>query len=97
MMDPGTVVPITVQGALQGSGVLIQGTDEVLPPGRWWLKPAKVTIKAIGPVYPKSCTAPHDHRLIRKNVKQMMIQSLSEMDLNKRMGNANEPRSVWGS
>jgi len=75
----------------------IQGTDEVLPPGRWWLKPAKVTIKAIDPVYPKSYTAPHDHRLIRKNVKQMMIRSLSEMDLNKRMGNANEPRSVWGS
>ena len=75
----------------------IQGTNEVLPPGRWWLKPAKVTIKALDPVYPKSYTEPAVHRLIRKNVKHMMIQSLSEMDLDKRMGNADEPRSVWGS
>lgn len=75
----------------------IQGTNEVLPPGRWWLKPAKVTIKALDPVYPKSFREPSVHRLIRKNVKQKMIQSLSEMDLNKRIGNANEPRSVWGS
>jgi len=75
----------------------IQGTNAVLPPGRWWLKPAKVTIKALDPVDPKSYAEPSAHRLIRKNVKNMMIQSLNEMNLDTTMGNADVPRSVCSS
>jgi len=75
----------------------IRGTNEVLPPGRWWLKPAKVTIKALDPVDPKSYAKPSSHRLIRKNVKNMMIQSLSEMDIDTTMGNTDVPRSVCSS
>jgi 1-acyl-sn-glycerol-3-phosphate acyltransferase len=59
----------------------IKGTSEVLPPGRWWLKPAKVTVKALEPVDPKSYTGSFAHRLMRKKVKSRMIQSLKEMDL----------------
>jgi 1-acyl-sn-glycerol-3-phosphate acyltransferase len=59
----------------------IKGTNEVLPPGRWWLSPAKVTIKALEPVNPKSLTDSSSHRLIRKTVKNMMRQSLAEMAL----------------
>jgi 1-acyl-sn-glycerol-3-phosphate acyltransferase len=64
----------------------IKGTNEVLPPGRWWLSPAKVTIKALEPVNPKSLTDSSSHRLIRKTVKNMMRQSLAEMALD-RAGN----------
>ncbi len=59
----------------------IKGTNEVLPPGRWWLSPAKVTIKALEPVNPKSLADSSSHRLIRKTVKNMMRQSLTEMAL----------------
>ena len=75
----------------------IKGTNAVLPPGRWWLKPAKVTIKALDPVDPKSYVGFSAHRLIRKNVKNMMIQSLNEMDLDTTPGNADVPGSVCSS
>ncbi|MCK5205484.1 MAG: hypothetical protein KAR15_16495, partial [Desulfobacterales bacterium] len=43
--------------------------------------PAKVTIKALDPVNPKSLADSSSHRLIRKTVKNMMRQSLTEMAL----------------
>ena len=58
----------------------IKGTNDVLPPGRWWLKPGKVSIKALGPVDPKFYQGSAAHLLIRKDVKRMMTQSLKKMD-----------------
>ena len=75
----------------------IKGTNAVLPPDRWWLKPAKVTIKALHPVDPNSYADPTAHRLIRKDVKTMMIQSLNEMNIDTTMGNADVTRSVCSS
>ena len=74
----------------------IKGTNEVLPPGRWWLSPGKVTIKALEPVNPKSYAGFAAHRLMRKDVKSRMIKSLKDMDLDT-MGNADVTRSAFSS
>lgn len=57
----------------------IAGTNELLPPGRWWLKPARVTLKALEPVAPKGFTGPSAHRELRKAVKGRMSRALGEM------------------
>jgi len=75
----------------------IKGTNTVLPPDRWWLKPAKVTIKALDPVDPKSYAGFSAHRLIKKNVKNMMIQGLNEMDFDTTLGNADIQDSACSS
>ena len=56
----------------------IKGTSEILPPGRWWFKPGRVTIKALEPVDPGHFTEPAAHRTIRKIVKTRMAQALME-------------------
>lgn len=75
----------------------IKGTNAVLPPGRWWLQPAKVTIKALEPVDPKSYVGFSVHRLIKKDVKNMMIQGLDEMDFDTTPCNTDVQRSVYSS
>ena len=57
----------------------LSGTDELLPPGRWWLRPARVTLKALEPVDPKDFTGDGAHRAMRKVVREMMARSLGEM------------------
>ena len=57
----------------------LRGTDELLPPGRWWLRPARVTLKALEPVDPKDFTGDGAHRAMCKVVRKMMARSLEEM------------------
>jgi 1-acyl-sn-glycerol-3-phosphate acyltransferase len=57
----------------------LSGTDELLPPGRWWLRPARVTLKALEPVDPKDFTGEGAHRLMCKVVQAMMARGLEEM------------------
>ena len=56
------------------------GTDELLPAGRWWLKPARVTLRALKPVDPAAFTGPSEHRAIQKVVKHMMELNLMEIN-----------------
>jgi 1-acyl-sn-glycerol-3-phosphate acyltransferase len=58
----------------------IAGTDELLPAGRWWLKPARVTLRALKPVKPAAFTGPSAHRAIQKVVKHMLAQNLMEIN-----------------
>lgn len=58
----------------------IAGTDELLPAGRWWLKPARVTLRALKPVQPAAFTGPSAHRAIQKVVKHMLAQNLIEIN-----------------
>ena len=58
----------------------IAGTDELLPAGRWWLKPARVTLKALKPVNPAAFTGPSAHCAIQKVVKNMLAQNLIEIN-----------------
>ena len=57
----------------------LSGTDELLLPGRWWLRPAQVTLKALDPVDPKDFTGDGAHRTMCKVVREMMARSLGEM------------------
>ena len=54
----------------------ITGTDEMLPPGKWWLKPAKVCLKALPPVDPSGFPDPSGHMDMRKFVKSVIAESL---------------------
>jgi 1-acyl-sn-glycerol-3-phosphate acyltransferase len=70
------------------------GTDELLPAGRWWLKPARVTLRALKPVDPAAFTGPSAHRAIQKVVKHQLAQSL--MEINSLKGQASEVASPAG-
>ena len=51
--------------------ICIAGTNELLPPGRRWLKPARVMMRALNPIDPACFTGPLAHRDIRKFVKSV--------------------------
>jgi 1-acyl-sn-glycerol-3-phosphate acyltransferase len=57
----------------------LSGTDELLPPGRWWLRPAQVTLKALDPVDPKDFAGDGAHRELCKFVRAMMARGLEEL------------------
>lgn len=57
----------------------ISGTDELLPPGRWYLKPAKVRLKALAPVYPDAFTGENGHIEMRKYVKSIISDELGRI------------------
>lgn len=57
----------------------ITGTDELLPPGRFWLQPAHVRLRALEPVDPAEFPGEFGHVEMRKLVKERMQQALDEM------------------
>jgi 1-acyl-sn-glycerol-3-phosphate acyltransferase len=57
----------------------ISGTDVLLPPGRWYLKPARVKLKALAPVYPSAFANENGHIEMRKYVKSIIIDELGRM------------------
>jgi 1-acyl-sn-glycerol-3-phosphate acyltransferase len=59
--------------------VCLSGTYQVLPPGRWWLKPAAVTLKALEPVDPRRFSGPAAHRELARFVRSEMARCLEDM------------------
>lgn len=57
----------------------ISGTDELLPPGKFWLHPAKVKMRALPPVDPKDFSGSAAHLEMRKHVKSLMEKNLRQM------------------
>jgi len=57
----------------------LTGTDTLLPPGSWWLQPARIRLRALDPVDPADFPGPTGHVEMRKAVKQMMQQNLDKM------------------
>jgi 1-acyl-sn-glycerol-3-phosphate acyltransferase len=57
----------------------LAGTDTLLPPGRWWLQPARIRLQALDPVDPADFPGPTGHIEMRKTVKQRMRQTLEDM------------------
>jgi 1-acyl-sn-glycerol-3-phosphate acyltransferase len=57
----------------------LTGTDVLLPPGRWWMLPAKVHLTALPPIDPKSFDGPFAHIELRKHTKAMMAKTLATM------------------
>lgn len=54
----------------------IDGTDRLLPPGRRWLRPTRVQLRALPAVDPAPFA---DHRDLRRHVKGQMAQALQSM------------------
>jgi len=58
----------------------ITGTDNLLPPGRKWVKPSKVYLRALSPVDPKEfINSPIPHLEMRKHVKKQMVEVIAQM------------------
>ncbi len=57
----------------------IQGTDQLLPPGRKGLRPCRVTLRALDAVDSRSFSGDSGHVQLRKLVKQRMAEALEEM------------------
>ena len=57
----------------------ITGTDELLPPGRYYFKPAKVRLKVLPPVDPSDYKGPSGHIEMRKFVKSLMAEEIEKM------------------
>lgn len=57
----------------------ITGTDTLLPPGRFWMQPARVKVRALAPVDPADFPGPSGHLEMRKCVKDVMAENLGRM------------------
>jgi len=57
----------------------ITGTDKLLPPGRWYLKPARVRLNALPPVSPDRYRGENGHIEMRKYVKSLITEELDRM------------------
>ena len=59
--------------------VFIVGTHEMLPPDRWWFKPAKIRVKVLDAVYPEGLSGETGHIELRKIVKKKMSAEIKAM------------------
>jgi 1-acyl-sn-glycerol-3-phosphate acyltransferase len=57
----------------------ITGTETLLPPGRLWLQPARVRLRALPAVDPAAFPGELGHVALRKRVKELMAEALGEM------------------
>lgn len=57
----------------------ITGTDQLLPPGRFWLQPARVRLRALPAVDPAQFPGELGHVELRKHVKGLMAVAIREM------------------
>ena len=55
----------------------LTGTDMLLPPGRWWMLPAKVRMTALPPIDPKDFEGPFAHIELRKYTKAAMTEAVA--------------------
>ncbi|HDS16457.1 MAG TPA: 1-acyl-sn-glycerol-3-phosphate acyltransferase [Proteobacteria bacterium] len=55
------------------------GTDCLLPPGRWLLRPATICLRALPAVDPADFTGPEGHRRLRRQVKETMARELARL------------------
>jgi 1-acyl-sn-glycerol-3-phosphate acyltransferase len=57
----------------------IDGTDQLLPPGRKWLSPCRIRLRALPPIETTGFNRADGHILLRKQVKEQMKIALAEM------------------
>ena len=57
----------------------LTGTDVLLPPGRWWMLPAKIHVKALAPIDPGDFDGPSAHMDLRKHTKVAMEKAVAAM------------------
>ncbi len=57
----------------------LSGTDRLFPPGRFWLSPARIRLRALDPLDPAAFPGEAGHVELRKAVKELMQRNLEEM------------------
>lgn len=60
--------------------VCLTGTQTLLPPGRYYLKPANIKMEILDPVFPDQFSGDLKHLTLKKHVKQIMENSIKKMD-----------------
>lgn len=70
---------VAIESGVPVVPLCIDGTDRLLPPGRKWLQPCRVTLKALNPVETAAYRGADGHIQLRKDVKEMMKAALAEM------------------
>jgi len=57
----------------------VYGTHTLLPPGRWWFKPATVKLRLLEPVCPGDYCGDSPHIEMRKDVRRLMMEAVEQM------------------
>jgi 1-acyl-sn-glycerol-3-phosphate acyltransferase len=58
----------------------VSGSGKLLAPGRWWFKPARVTVKALTPVDPAAFEGELGHRGLMNHVRQAIASELGQVE-----------------
>lgn len=70
---------LSVQSGVPVIPVCITGTDQLLPPGRYIMRPAVVRIQALNMFNPQDYSGYSAHVEMRKQVKESMIRTIEEV------------------
>lgn len=57
----------------------LSGTNVLLPPGKWWMRPATVRLAVLEPIDPSPFQGPLGHLELKKEIKKRMAEKLAEM------------------
>lgn len=60
--------------------VCLTGTQDLLPPGRLYMKPAHIKMKVLDPVFPGEVSGKLKHHALKKKVKDTMEKHLASME-----------------
>lgn len=60
----------------------VMGTQTLLPPKRWWVKPARIKMQLLKPVFPDAYHGETAHIEMRKHVQKKMIDTIEQMESN---------------
>lgn len=58
----------------------IWGSHTLLPPGRWWVKPAGIEMQLLKPVYPDRYRGERAHTEMCRQVREQMIKTIEQME-----------------
>jgi 1-acyl-sn-glycerol-3-phosphate acyltransferase len=57
----------------------VKGTEILLPPSRWWLRPATINMQLLRPVFPDAYRGEQGHVEMRKDVHKQMVDTIEKM------------------
>ena len=58
----------------------LTGTQDLLPPGRFWFEPARISIQILDPIFPDAFQGENAHVELRKHVRQLMVETVDQME-----------------
>ncbi|MCA1794214.1 MAG: 1-acyl-sn-glycerol-3-phosphate acyltransferase [Desulfobacteraceae bacterium] len=60
--------------------ICLTGTEDLLPPDRPYMAPARIRLQVLHPVFPSQIQGEPKHLALKKRVKQIMAEHLAAMD-----------------